>query len=106
VVGELNGQTIKNMEQKAAVLEIRTERVSYTLPAAQININDVSSQMGEQVALKDIMVSVKIAEPPADTVKIVENTAAKSNYLIVVKPVEFEITCTSGEKTVEVSKLR
>lgn len=104
VVGELNGQTIKNMEQKEAVLEIKTETVSYTLPAAQINIDDVSSQIGEQVALKDIKVSVKIAAPPADTVKIVENTAAKNSYQIVVKPVDFEITCTSGSKTVAVSK--
>lgn len=104
VVGELNGQTVKNMEQKEAVLVIKTESVSYTLPAAQINIDDVSSQIGEQVALKDIKVSVKIAEPSADTVKIVENTAAKNSYQIVVKPVEFEITCTSGSKTVDVSK--
>jgi hypothetical protein len=104
VVGELSGQTVKNMEQKAAVLEIKTENVSYTLPAAQINIDAVSSQIGEQVALKDIRVSVKIAEPPADTVKLVESTATKNSYQIVVKPVEFEITCTSGEKTVEVSK--
>jgi hypothetical protein len=92
------------MEQKEAVLQIKTESISYTLPAAQINIDDVSSLIGEQVALKDIKVSVKIAEPPADTVKIVENTAAKNSYQIVVKPVEFEISCTSGSKTVEVSK--
>ena len=104
VVGELNGQTVKNMEQKEAVLEIKTSSVTYTLPAAQINIDDISSQIGKQVALKDIKVSVKIAEPPADTVKIVENTAEKNSYQIVVKPVEFEITCTSGSKTVTVSK--
>ena len=104
VVGELTGQTIKNMEKKEAVLEIKTETVSYTLPASQINIDSVSSQIGSQVELKDIKVSVKIAEPTADTVKVVENTASKGNYQIVVKPVEFEITCTSGDKTVKVSK--
>ena len=103
-VGELNGQTVKNMETKEATLEIKTETVTYTLPASQINIDAVSGQIGEQVALKDIKVSVKIAEPPADTVKIIEDTANKGNYQLVVKPVEFEITCTSGDKTVEVSK--
>lgn len=104
VVGELNGQTIKNMENKEAILEIKTDSVTYTLPASQINIDDVSSQLGSQVALKDIKVSVSIAEPSADTVKIVEDTANKGNYQLVVKPVEFTITCTSGDKTVEVSK--
>jgi hypothetical protein len=103
-VGVLNGQTVKNMEQKEAVLEIKTEAVTYTLPAAEININDVSAQLGEAVQLKDIKISVKIAEPPADTVRVVQDTADQNKYQIVVKPVEFEITCTSGEKKVSVSK--
>ncbi len=104
VVGELSGQTVKNMEKKEAVLEIKTGTVSYTLPASQINIDAVSSEIGAQVELKDIKVSVKIAEPSADTVKIVEATAKKGSYQLVVKPVDFEISCTSGSKTVEVSK--
>ena len=102
VIGELNGQTVKNMEQKEATLEIRTDTITYTLPASQINIDAVSSQIGSQVELKDIKVNVKIAEPPAGTVKVVEDTANKNSFHIVVKPVEFEITCTSGSKTVQV----
>ena len=104
VVGQLTGQTVKNMEFKEATLEIKTETVTYTLPASQINIDAVSAQLGSQVELKDIKVNVKIAEPPADTVKIVEDTANKNSYQLVVKPVEFEITCTSGDTTVAVSR--
>lgn len=48
--------------------------------------------------------SVRVSEPPEDTVRIVEDTANKNSYQIVVKPVQLEITCTSGDKTVEVSK--
>jgi hypothetical protein len=104
VVGVLNGQTVKNMEDKEAVLEIRTQHATYTLPASEINIDEVSSQIGAQVALKDIKISISIAEPQADTVKIVQDTANKNSYQIVVKPIEFEITCTSGDKTVNISK--
>jgi len=104
VVGELNGQTVKNMENKEATLEIKTETVTYTLPASQINIDAVSSLLGSQVGLKDIKVSVRIADPPADTVKIVEDAANSGNYQLVVKPVEFQITCTSGSQTIEVSQ--
>ena len=104
VIGTLNGHTVKNMESKDAVLEIKTGQVTYTLPASQINIDAVSGQFGKQVELKDITVSVKISEPAADTVKIVEDTADKNNYQIIVKPIEFEITCSSGSKTVEVSR--
>jgi hypothetical protein len=104
VIGTLNGHTVKNMENKDAVLEIKTGQVTYTLPASQINIDAVSGQFGKQVELKDITVSVKISEPAADTVKIVEDTADKNNYQIIVKPIEFEITCSSGSKTVAVSR--
>lgn len=104
VVGELTGQTVKSMETKEAILEIRTESVTYTLPAAQINIDAVSEQVGKEVALKDIKVNVTIAAPSHDTARIVEDTANRNNYQVVVKPVEFAITCTSGSKTVEVSR--
>lgn len=106
VVGQLNGQTVKNMENKEAVLEIKTENVSYTIPASQINIDNISEQIGKQVELKDIKVNVTISTPTQDTVKIVENTAQKNNYQVVVKPVDFEISCTSRDKTVEVSKFK
>ena len=104
VVGQLNGQTVKNMESKEAVLEIKTNNVTYTLPAAQINIDSVYSQIGTQVELKDIKIDVKISDTPQETVKIIENTASKNNYQIVVKPIDFEITTTGGFKTVEVSR--
>lgn len=104
VVGQLNGQTVKSMENKEAVLEIKTENVTYTLPASQINIDQVSSQIGEKVELKNIIVNITIAEPSKDTVRIVEDTANKNSYQMVIKPVDFEITCTSGNKTVDVSK--
>ncbi len=104
VVGQLNGQTVKNMETKDAVLEIKTENVTYTLPAALINIDAVSGEIGKTVELKDIKVKVIVAEPPKETERLVEDTANKNNYQVVVKPVEFSITCSSGAKTVDVSK--
>jgi hypothetical protein len=104
VVGQLNGQTVKNMENKEAVLEIKTENVTYTLPAAQINIDAISAQIGRKVELSDIKVNVAISAPPQDAIKIIGDTANKNNYVVVAKPVEFNITCTSGDKTIEVTK--
>ncbi len=104
VIGTLNGHTVKNMADKEAVLEIKTEQYTYTLPASQMDIDAVSDQLGKQVDMKDIEVSVKVSEPSSETVKIMEDTANKNNYQIVVKPVEFEISCTSGDKTVRLSR--
>ncbi len=104
VVAELTGQMIKSMEAKEAVLQIKTGNVTYTLPAAQINIDVVSQQIGAQAALQDIKVNITVAALPADTVKVVQDTATQNGYKIVVNPVEFDITCTIGSKTVDVSK--
>jgi len=104
VIGELNGQTIKAMEDKKVALEIKTERVSYTIPATDINIDEVSDRLGKQIKLKDIKVSVKISDSSKETVSIVQNTADKNSYQLVVKPVDFEITCRNGISEITVSK--
>ncbi|MBO9596920.1 MAG: S-layer homology domain-containing protein [Cohnella sp.] len=104
VVGELNGQMVKNMESKQAVLELKTEQATYTLPARQINIDAVSGQIGGTVALQDIKVHIEIAEPSDETVKIVENAADKGSFTLVVPPLNFNIKGTYGGTTIEVSK--
>ena len=104
VVGKLNGQMVKHMEEKDAILEIKTGSVIYTLPASQINIDDVLNQIGAQNELKDISVNIHISTPSQDTAEIIENIAEKNNYQIVIKPIEFEISCTIGEKTINISK--
>ncbi|WP_157276577.1 S-layer homology domain-containing protein [Paenibacillus sp. Soil766] len=106
VVYELTGQTVKSMEAKEAVLQIKTDNVIYTLPAAYINMMAVSQQIGDQVALQDIKVNIMVATPPTDTVKMVQDTANENSYQIVVNPVEFNITFTSGSKTVDVSTFK
>lgn len=103
---QLNGQTVKNMEIKEAVLKIKTEGVTYTLPASEINIDNVSDELGRQIELKDIKINVSVAKPLEDLVKIVEDTANKNSYQIVAKPIEFKITCTNGEKAIKVSKFK
>lgn len=104
VLVQLNGQMFKELEHKEVVLEIKTESATYTLPTSQINVDSISDKLGKDVDLKDIVVEVKIAVPSQETSKIVENTAKNNNYTIVVKPIDFNITCKNGEKTVEISK--
>jgi len=104
VSGVLNGQMVKNMENREAVLEIKTENVTYTLPASEIDIDAVSEEIGSQVALKDIRVNITISVPSEDIARIVEDSADRNSYRLVVEPIEFEITCTSGGRTVNVSR--
>ncbi|OBZ09021.1 hypothetical protein A8L34_23020 [Bacillus sp. FJAT-27264] len=103
-IGQLTGQMIKDMEQKQAVLELKTEQATYTLPAQQININAISSQFGPAVSLQDIKVQIEVDKSTPETMKIVENSAAKGQFTLVAPPLEFKVVATYGDKTIEISK--
>ncbi|MFC5471282.1 S-layer homology domain-containing protein, partial [Cohnella suwonensis] len=104
VIGELDGQMVKDMEQKQAVVEIKTADATYTLPAQQINISAISDQLGKSVQLQDIKLQIEISKPNMDTVKVVENSAAKGEFALVVPPLNFTVKAKNGDTTIEVSK--
>ena len=104
IVSELTADLVKKMETKDITLAIQTEKANYTIPAKQIQVDSISEQVGKEVSLADIKVKVNISDSTANTAKVVEDTANKNNYQLVVKPIEFTITATTGDKTVEVSK--
>ena len=101
--GVLTGQMVRNMESQNATLEIQTPLATYTLPASEINIDDVSKLLGTSVALSDIQVNVQIAEPSDTTVKVVNNAAASNSFSLMVPAVDFSISCTNNGKTVAVT---
>ena len=103
VEGVLTGQMVKTMEDGDATLVIKTDTASYTIPAAQIDISAISSQIGANVALSDIKVSVKISEPSPDTVSVVESASEKGSFEIVVPPVDFQISCNYNRQSIDIS---
>lgn len=102
-VGRLDGQTVKNMENKDAVIVVDTGSASYTLPASEINIDAISAEFGEDVSLEDITVNVAISEPSDAMVSVVENAAEEGNFSLVIPAVEFTVSCTYNGRTVEVN---
>jgi len=104
VVGELNGRMVKNMEDKQAVLEFKTESATYTLPARQIQIGSISEQAGRAVALEDIKVRIEIAVPTAETLKAVNDAAAKGRLELIGQPLSFTVTAVYGDRIFEVEK--
>jgi hypothetical protein len=104
VVGELNGRMVKAMEVGEAVLEIRTDRASFMLPAKQINIDALSRQIGAEVDLREIKVQVGIAESAEETVRIAESAAADGSFTLVVPPIEFTVRAIHEDKVIEVAK--
>ena len=104
VVCELNGQMIKNMENKQSVLEIKTDQATYTLPANQINIDAIANQIDKTAVLKDIKVQIEIATPDSNTLKVVEKAAAKGTFTLVAPAIDFTVNALYEGATVHLSK--
>ncbi|WP_379136740.1 S-layer homology domain-containing protein [Paenibacillus sp. sgz500958] len=104
IIGELNGQMVKNMENKQAVVEVKTGVATYTLPAQQINIDAVSGQLGKDVELKDIKVAIEIVKPAQETMKIVENAEKAGQFTIIAPAMEFNIRCSYKGKAIDVNQ--
>ncbi|MDF2935675.1 MAG: hypothetical protein K0Q90_1048 [Paenibacillaceae bacterium] len=104
IVTILSGQMIQQMENKQAILEIKTGQASYTLPAQQIHMSSISEKIGKSVALQDITVQILISKASADAVKAAEQAANQGNFSLVTAPVDFTITATYDAASVEVQK--
>ncbi len=104
VIGELNGRMVKSMEAKHAVVEIRTEQASYTLPAQLIDIDAVSERFGVSLELKDVKIRIEIAAPSTETVSSVKQAAEANGLAIVVPPLNFTVTAVYGDRTEVISK--
>ncbi|RED75742.1 InlB B-repeat-containing protein [Cohnella phaseoli] len=104
VVGELNGRMVKNMENRQAFVQIRTDKATYTLPAKEIDIDAISELIGKQVALQDIKIAIEVGKPSDQTVEAAKKAAADNGLEIVVLPLDFTVKATYGGKTIDVTK--
>ncbi|MBJ9992087.1 InlB B-repeat-containing protein [Paenibacillus sp. S28] len=100
----LTGEAVKSMENKQAVLEVQTPSGTYKLPAGQIAIDDISSKLGEQVKLSDIVVHVEIAKSDEAAAVLAETAAAQGNFEVTASPVTFNVTASYNGKTVSVEQ--
>ncbi|ANY65532.1 hypothetical protein BBD42_02915 [Paenibacillus sp. BIHB 4019] len=100
----LTGDAVKAMENNEAILEVRTINGNYKLPAAEIAIDSLSSLLGVQVKLTDIIVQVDIAKSNDASVELVKNTAGKDGFSVVLPPIDFTVTASYNGKTVVVDK--
>lgn len=101
--GVLTGEMVKGMEDKSAMLVVQTDSGSYTLPAAEIDIDGVLRQFGKNVTLSDIAVTVNVSKPSDKMAQIVENAAEVGGFTVMVPAVDYTIICSYGGQTVNVS---
>jgi uncharacterized repeat protein (TIGR02543 family) len=102
--GILTGQMVKDIETKEATLSIETSDSIYNIPASQINIDDVSNKLGQNVDLKDILVHITVENTSNNTVIALDNAATTGKFSVLVPPVSFNISADYNGKTVQVNQ--
>lgn len=101
-VGELTGEMIRTMEEYQAVLEFQTEQASYTVPAGQIRIGEIASQVGSSNDLRGIKVQIEIAAPTDVQSENVLRAAAQNQLTLAAPPLDFTVKAVYGDQSVEV----
>ncbi|PQP84487.1 hypothetical protein C0Q44_07985 [Paenibacillus sp. PCH8] len=104
IVGELNGQSVKNMERLSATLVLQTDQASYTLPASEINIDAIAESLGSGLKLEDIVVRITIAKSSDTMNQVAVNAAAQGDFTLVASPVDFTVTGEYNGQTTEITK--
>ncbi|AEY64992.1 Calx-beta domain-containing protein [Clostridium sp. BNL1100] len=103
VVGELKASTLKAMADMDAIIEIKTENVSYSLPANNVNIDEIVEKLGGNPELKDILVKVTVTKATNDKSDKIKDAAENKGFEVKGKPVEFEISFKNAGREVTVS---
>ncbi|MEK3773643.1 S-layer homology domain-containing protein [Paenibacillus sp. FSL K6-4396] len=103
VIGELNGQMIKSMEDKKATLKIQTPSATYTLPSQQINIQALSNQLGQSINLKDILIQIEISTPGAEMLRVITDATEKNRFTLVAPTYNFEVRGIYVNRTINIT---
>jgi len=101
---EISVQSLLDMADKGATLEINTGNVIFTLPASLIDFRAIYANLSSQADLNNVRVTITISEPSESAVRIVEETADSNGYQIIVPPVEFTITYEAEDRTCELTR--
>ncbi len=100
--GVLTGEMVKDMEEKDATLVVRTNTMTYTIKASELDIESIAEQLGTDINLSDLTVTVEISEPSKEMAKVIENAETAGEFAVMLPAVKYEIRCTYGDKTVKV----
>ena len=106
IIGELTGSMVEALESYGAVVEMRTLRGTYALPAAQIDIAAVAAQLGGNVNLQDITLRIEIAASDAAAAQAIKDKAGQSGYEVVAEPVHYAVTAVYNGTSIEIGAFK
>ncbi len=103
VTVELNGESVRTLESKQAILEFKTDKGSYVLPVSQLGIQEIARQLGASADLQQIKLRIEMADSSEAIANAFNGAASKGGFTIVARPLEFHVTAANGSRSAEIS---
>lgn len=103
-VVEFNGQTLRDMEQREASLELKTADSNYVLTAELLKVDDLNAQLGANFNLQSINIRLSIETPPASILNRIESEVRRNGQQLLGNPTSFEIRCSSGWRSLDITR--
>jgi hypothetical protein len=104
VIGELNGQIVKQMEDKQAIVELKTDKATYKLPASQIQVAQLSKQFGSNIDLNNVKIQIETSVATSDQLALAKQAATRGGYSEVSIPLNFEVHAIYRDQKLDVTK--
>ncbi|WP_158560907.1 cadherin-like beta sandwich domain-containing protein [Paenibacillus contaminans] len=104
IVSELTASLLRKMQEKEAVLVIRTGKGNYTLPATAINMKQVDETFGANATQDAIKVLVQLTPSSETVLQAIESSAASAGAEIAGTPVDFDVTFTYKDRSMNVGR--
>ncbi|WP_438346941.1 Ig-like domain-containing protein [Paenibacillus sp. FA6] len=103
-VDGLTAETVKQLSDKGASLEISNPLAIYPVPGKKMDLSGVSEQLGN-TALGDIAVHIDIKSSSDALINKTKSKATAGGYELLVNPVDLDLTFSHDGKTVRSGQL-
>ncbi|WP_225999969.1 S-layer homology domain-containing protein [Paenibacillus sp. BJ-4] len=103
-VDGLTADSLKQLSDKGASLEVSNLLAIYPVPAGKMNLSSVADKLGNAV-LSDIGVRIDIKRSAEDVIASAKSKAAAAGYELLVDPVDLDLTFSRAGQTMRSDQL-
>ncbi|MGG1637637.1 S-layer homology domain-containing protein [Paenibacillus sp. NRS-1760] len=99
---EINAGLLSAFESSNAVIQLMSEKASYSFPLDQVHIDKWLNQFGSNVSLKDITLKMEIIHAPNS--EFVYKDRGNGQITLFAPPVKFSVKAYFGGKEIELNQ--
>ncbi|RKN66119.1 S-layer homology domain-containing protein [Paenibacillus ginsengarvi] len=104
VIAEFTGDMIQKLANKQAVLELQTSIGGYELPAGELNLERLREAWGRAMPLSELLIQISAEKAPEADSDAIARFAAQNGHSIVSTPVQFKVTASYKQNSLELSR--